>query len=34
MYENKQIVIYQGGIKGGRGMGLILTSLEIVKENS
>ena len=31
MYENKQIVVYQGGIKRGRGMGLILTSLEIVK---
>ena len=30
-YANKQILIYQGGIKRGRGMGLILSSLDIVK---
>lgn len=30
-YANKQVLIYQGGIKRGRGMGLILSSLDIVK---
>ena len=32
LYNNKKIVIYQGGIKKGRGMGLILSSLDIVLE--
>ena len=30
LYKDKEVILYQGGIKRGRGMGLILSSLNIV----